>query len=183
MSNRFFIAVMGAMALVVALTQPGRAEVTVKSQDGTLELTLPNGWREIKKDGKEGAALQAAGKGARVAVREYPKADFDDLKAAATFVARRLSRKLPDVEPKTSDIKINGKPAIRMEAEGTEPNGVNKGYVITVFEDNARYIGVIVSANASAFVKQKQALERLAGQLKVGKAASPAVAPVAPAPQ
>ena len=110
----------------------------------------------------------AAGKGARVSVRTYPKADFDNLEAATTFVSRRLTKKLPDVKPTSSEIKVNGKPAMRLVAQGTEPNGVNKGYIITVFEGATSYIGVVVSANASAFDKQKALLEGIAGQVKLG---------------
>jgi hypothetical protein len=175
---RLSIALMAAMALVAALAPPSHAEVTVKSQDGLLELTLPNGWSE--KHGGENAEIQAAGKRARVAVRTYPKADFNDLKAAANFETRKLlEKRLPGVEPEISDVKVNGKPAIRIEAEGTDPSGLNKGYLITVLEGSTMYISVVASANSSAFAKEKQVLAGFADKLKLN--APPA--PNSPAPQ
>ena len=42
------------MTLIAALSLPAHAEVTLKSQDGTMELTLPNGWKESAgKGGRE----------------------------------------------------------------------------------------------------------------------------------
>ena len=43
MSIRSAVTAVAAMALVAIFAQVARADVTFKSQDGTLEITLPNG--------------------------------------------------------------------------------------------------------------------------------------------
>ena len=83
-----------------------------------------------------------------------------------------------DVEPKFSDVQVNGKPAVRVELEGTEPSGVKVGYLITVVEADKMYISIVGTGNASAFAKQKQLLSDLPNQLKVtGQRNAPAATP------
>lgn len=193
MSIKFSIILVGAMALVAALAQPSRADVSFKSQDGVLEITLPNGWHQAKKGGGENNEIRAAGHGARVTVREHAKEDFKDLKAAASFMAAKLKKKFTDAEPKFEDIQVNGKPAVLVSMEGTEPSGVKKAYLLTVLEADAVYVSITASGNAAAFAKEKQILAGLANQLKVTaasapppaapQAAAPATTPAAPKPR
>jgi hypothetical protein len=172
-----------AMALVAAFVQAARADITFKSQDGTLEITLPNGWHEAKQGGPE-AKIHVAGQGTRVTIREHAKEDFKDIKAVANFLSERLKKRFTDVEPKFSEVQVNGKPAVRVELEGTEPSGVKVGYLITVVESDKTYISIAGTGNASAFAKQKQLLSDLPNQLKVTASAAPpaAAAPAAAAP-
>ena len=127
-----------------------------------------------------------AGQGTRVTIREHAKEDFKDIKAVANFLSERLKKRFTDVEPKFSDVQVNGKPAVRVELEGTEPSGVKVGYLITVVEADKMYISIAGTGNASAFAKQKQLLSDLPNQLKVTASAAPAAAPpaaaAAPAP-
>jgi hypothetical protein len=180
----------GAATLVglLALVQPAHADITFKSQDGTLEITLPNGWHEAKQGGPE-VKIHVAGQGTRVTVRTHAKEDFKDIKAVATFLGERLKKKFTDAEPKFEDVQVNGKPAIRLDLEGTEPSGVKVGYLITVIDTDAAYISIMGTGNASAFARQKPLLEDLANQLKVTTASAspppptpPAAAPPPPAP-
>jgi hypothetical protein len=173
------MALLGATMLVAALAQPSRAD-TFKSQDGLLELTLPNGWHQAKKGGGENMAIHAAGHGTRIAVREHAKEDYKDIKALSNFLASKMKKKFTDAEPKLDDIQVNGKPAILVDIEGTEPNGVKKGYLITVLEADAMYISITASGNAAAFAKEKQLLGGLANQLKVTAASAPPPASAAP---
>jgi len=183
MSIRFVTALMGTMILVAALASPSRADVTFKSQDGVLELTLPNGWHEAKKGAGENSEIRAAGHGARVTVREHAKEDFKDLKAVANFLSAKLKKRFTDAEPKLEDIQVNGKPAVQVSIEGTEPSGVKKAYLVTVVESDAVFVSITASGNAAAFAKEKQILAGLANQLKVTTAsAAPAAAPQAPTP-
>jgi len=185
MSIRFSVAAVAATALIAAFVQAAHADVTFKSQDGVLEITLPNGWHEAKQGGPE-AKIHVAGQGTRVTVREHAKEDFKDMKAVATFLAERLKKRFTDAEPKFEDAQVNGKPAIRVDLEGTEPSGVRVGYLVTVVEADTMYISIMGTGNASAFAKQKQLLADLANQLKVTPAstaaAPPAAAPPATAP-
>ena len=126
MSIRSAIVVVGAIGLAAAFVQAAHADVTFKSQDGALEITLPNGWHEAKQSGPE-AKIHVAGQGTRVTVREHAKEDFKDIKAVATFLADRLKKRFTDAEPKFEDVQVNGKPAVRMELEGTEPSGAQGG--------------------------------------------------------
>lgn len=141
------------------------ADVTVKSQDGTLELTLPNGWRELTPEGRATKIAASDGLGARIIVRVYSKEDFKDIKAVANFTVGTL--KLEGAEPKTEDAQVNGKPAVHINLVGTEPNGMRRGFAITVFEGDGVYIDTIGGAPASAFTKQAQVLAGIASKLKV----------------
>ena len=71
-------------AAVVAFCPPAYADMTVKSQDGTMELALPNGWHEAKPEGPLSKIVATDGKGSRVVVRVYPKEDFKDVKTLGT---------------------------------------------------------------------------------------------------
>ena len=183
MSIRSAIVVVGAIGLAAAFVQAAHADVTFKSQDGALEITLPNGWHEAKQSGPE-AKIHVAGQGTRVTVREHAKEDFKDIKAVATFLADRLKKRFTDAEPKFEDVQVNGKPAVRMELEGTEPSGVRVGYLITVIDSDKTYISIMGTGNASAFAKHKQLLSDLANQLKVTTASAtpPAATPPAATP-
>jgi hypothetical protein len=184
MSIRSAVAAIGAMALVVTFVQGARADITFKSQDGSLEITLPNGWHEAKQSGPE-AKIHVAGQGTRVTIREHAKEDFKDMRAVANFLAERLKKRFTDVEPRFSDVQINSKPAVRVELEGVEPSGVKVGYIITVLDGDKSYISIMGTGNASAFAKQKQLLADLPNQLKVtttASAAPPAATPPAATP-
>jgi hypothetical protein len=182
MSIRSNVAVAAAMAVAAAaFAQPAHAEVTFKSQDGVIEITLPNGWHEAKQGGPE-SKIHVAGQGTRITVREHPKEDFKDVKAVATFLSDRLKKRFTDAEPKFEDVQVNGKPAARVSLEGTEPSGVKVGYVITVVDAGPMYVSVMGTGNASAFAKQRQLLADAANQLKITAATPPAPPPPPPAP-
>jgi hypothetical protein len=183
MSIRFSLALAGAIALVAAAAQPSRADVTFKTEDGLLEITLPNGWHQAKKGVGENTQIHAAGHGAHVIVREHSKEDFKDLKAVATFLAGKLKKKFTDAEPKFEDMQVNNMPAVLISMEGTEPSGVKKAYLVTVVQADSMYVSITASGNAAAFAKSKQVLAGLANQLKITTASSaaPAAAPQPPA--
>jgi hypothetical protein len=167
---------MAATAAVSLFALPARADVTVKSQDGSMELALPNGWHELAPEGATAKIVGTDGHGARIIVRVHNKEDFKDIKAVANFAVGRL--KLTDGEPKTEDVQLNGKPAVRVTVVGTEPEGMRLGFVITVFESDGLYLVVTGRAPASVFTKQEQVLEGMAGQLKI----TPVAAAAAPSP-
>ena len=172
-----------AIAVVAQFALPAYADVTVKSQDGAMELAVPNGWHEVTPEGAATKLVATDGHGSRVIVRVYSKEDFKDIKAVANFTATGF--KLDDAQSKSEDVQVNGKPAVSMNLTGTEPNGLRLGLVITVFEADGMYVGVIGRAPVSVFTKQAPVLAGLAKALKitpVAAAATPAPAP-ATAPQ
>jgi hypothetical protein len=170
------------IALCIAFALPARADITLKSQDGTLELTVPNGWREAKPAGPAIKIQAMSGRGSIVMVRVVSREDFTDFKSFANAGVERLKRNMPDADAKVEDIQINGKPAIRAHIEGTQANGRKRGFLLTFLEADGIFIDVITSANASVFKAEEEALAGLASQLKISTAsATPAPAPAAPA--
>jgi hypothetical protein len=171
------------------LAAPARADSVVKSPDGMMELSVPNGWHEMKPEGPRTKVLAVDGRGGRVAVRVFSKEDFKDLKAVAGYAVGQLN--LIDTPEKTfQDIQVNKTPAVRLSFVGTEPNGMRRGFVITVFEVGGQYINVVASTIASSFAKDTPVLEAFANQLvtSTGPSATTApapgtAAPAAPKPQ
>jgi hypothetical protein len=170
------------VGLFVALAVPVKAD-TLKSQDGTLQLTLPNGWRETKTPGPAIKISATSGRGALVMVRTVPKEDFVDFKSFASAGIGRFKKNMPDADPTVEDISINGTPAIRATLTGTEPSGLRKAFVLTFLNANGMFINVITSVNMSAFDAEKQAMQGMAAQLKIVGGPPPAApSPAAPSP-
>lgn len=161
------------VAIVAALSTPAFADMTVKSEDGTLELALPNGWHEGKAEGPSSKLVALDGRGSRVVVRVYPKDDFKDAKTVANFTVEKL-KLLDNDGAKPEDVKVNGHPAIRLNLKGTQSSGMRAGFVITVFENNGMYFEVMGRASAADFEKQAQVLTGFADQLKITPAAGEA---------
>jgi len=157
---------LAVVATVAAFSPPAYADMTVKSQDGTMELALPNGWHEVKPEGPASKIVAADGKGSRVVVRTYPKEDFKDAKTAANFAIEKL-KLLDNDGAKSEDVQVNGKPAVRLNLTGTQSSGMRAGFVITVFENGDMYVDVMGKSDASAFAKQAQLLGDFANQLKI----------------
>ena len=169
-------------AAAIAIFAPfAHAEMIVKSQDGAMELTLPNGWHELKPEGAATKVLAGDGRGGRVAVRTFSKEDFKDMKAVVSFVASRL-KLIDNPEQKIQDLEVNGKPAARVTFVGTQPNGMRRGFIITVFELGADYVDVTASSNASSFTKDGPILEAFAKQLVVASAPPASGPPPKPQP-
>jgi hypothetical protein len=176
--------VVTTLALAAALSLPARAEVTLKSQDGTMQLTLPNGWKESK--GRErNAKLQATdGRGASIVISEHPKEDFKDLKTFGNFLNERMKKIVPDADPpKMEDTQIDGKNAIRMTIKGTLASGQNVHAITTAVETEKSYLRIMVRATASNFSRQKQVLEGLPNQLKIAAAGGSAATATPAQPQ
>ncbi len=175
---------LAALAAIALVSLPAYADMTVKSSDGSMELALPNGWHDVKPEGASTKIAATDGHGTRVVVRVYPKEDFKDAKAVATFAVNKL--KLSDNDGvKTEDIEIGGKPAVRMSIVGTQASEMRAGYLITIVDSGSEYIEVQGRTDASSFAKQTPVLQALASALKVvptsTSAETPAPAPVAPA--
>lgn len=168
-----------AVAASIGLGWPARADTTIKSQDGTVELTVPNGWREGKPFGPGIKVVALSARGATVLVRVVSKEDFRDLKAVVDVALERLKKNMPDAEPKMEDVKVNDKPAIRVSVEGTQANGQRKGFLLTFFETDGNYVDVAATANASIFKSEEPVLAGLAGQVKILPATG-AAAPTTP---
>jgi hypothetical protein len=165
--------VVAALTTGAAFCSPAYADMTLKSQDGSMELARPNGWHEAKSEGALAKLAATDGHGSRVVVRVYPKEDFKDAKTVMNFAVGKL--KLVDNSGvKPEDIQVGGKPAVRLNLTGTQSTGMRAGFVITVFESEGQYVDVVGKSDASDFAKQTPVLQAFAGQLKITKPAAAA---------
>jgi len=168
------------LAGLVAFAAPARADTTIKSDDASVEITVPNGWRQTKA-AASAIQIQVTNGRAVVLVRVASKEDYKDLKSFATVASQRFMKNLTDAEPKFEDVQVNGKPAIRVSAEGTQNNGIRRGYVLTFVDTDGMFVEVVGIANASAFKAEQQTIADMAGKVKIlaaagGAASSPAAA-------
>ncbi len=165
--------VMVAFAAFAAFAAPARADSTIKSDDSSVEITVPNGWRQTKPATPK-IQIQATNGRSIVVVRVANKEDFKDLKSFATVGSSRFIKRFVDAEPKTEDVQVNGNPAIRISAEGTQESGQRRGCVLTFVDAGGTFIEVMGVANASAYAAEQQTLADLAGRVKLLAAAGPA---------
>jgi hypothetical protein len=173
-------AALAVLAGLLALASPARADTTIKSDDSSVEITVPNGWRQTKTVSPK-IQIQATNGRAVILVRIAAKEDYRDFKSFAAVGSERFVKKFVDAEPKTEDVQVNGSPAIRVSAEGTEINGKRRGFVITFIDTGGMYVEVIGIANASAFGAEQQTMADLAGRVKVLAAAGTGPAAQTPA--
>jgi hypothetical protein len=179
--------VMVAVAALVALTFLGasaRADSTIKSDDASVQITVPNGWRQTKPL-SPAIQIQVTNGRATILVRVGLKEDYKDLQSFAQVVSQRFTKSFIDAEPKFEDVQVNGKPAIRVSAMGTQSNGVRRGFVMTCVDTDGRFVEVVGIAAASAFQAEQQLMADMAGRVKVLDAvgAGPAAQmPAAPPP-
>ena len=151
-------------------------KVKAKSSEGSLQLTLPNGWHDVEPEGEYTKIAVTNSKGARVVVRAYPKEDFKDAKAFANFAVTKL--KLSDNSGvKREDIEINGNTAVRLNVVGTASNNMRVGYLITIIESEHIYVEIIGRTDAYSFPKETQVLGAFASALKFTSSIVPAPAP------
>jgi hypothetical protein len=174
------IVLVALVAAVAGFARPALADTTIKSEDGTVQITVPNGWREGKPLGPSIKVQAHSARGALVLVRVASKEDFKDLKSFANVGLERFKKNMPDAEPKVEDIQMDNKPAIRITLEGMQANGQRRGILLTVFESDGNYIDVVAMANASVFKTEEPVLAGLASQVKI--LASPDTAPAATPP-
>jgi hypothetical protein len=172
--------VLAALAGFTAFALPASADTTLKSDDSSVEITVPNGWRQTKTATPK-IQIQATNGRAIVVVRIASKEDFKDLKSFAAVGSSRFIKRFVDAEPKTEDVQVNGNPAIRISAEGTQDNGQRRGCVITFIDAGASFIEVMGIANASAFATEQQTMADLASKVKIVASAT-AAPPATPAP-
>jgi hypothetical protein len=172
--------IVAALAVLVAFALPALADTTIKSDDASVELTVPNGWRQTKST-FPAIQIQVTNGRAFILVWAVSKEDYKDLKSFAQVGSSKLLGKLTDAEPKFEDVQVNGKPAIRVSAEGTLSSGVRRGYIMTFLDTDGMFVDVTGIANASAFKAEQQTLVDMAGHVKVLAAAGTAPAAQAPA--
>jgi negative regulator of genetic competence, sporulation and motility len=144
-------------------------------------LTVPNGWRQTKTAAPV-IQIQATNGRAVVLVRSAQKEDYRDLKSFAQTGSQRFMKKLTNAEPKSEDVQVNGKPAIRVSAVGTQANGVRRGYVLTFVDTDTMFVEVVCIASASAFKTEQATLVDMANRVKILGAAGPAPSAQLPTP-
>jgi hypothetical protein len=159
-------AALAVLAGFLVLASPARADTTITSDDSSVEITVPNGWRQTKTASPK-IQIQATNGRAVILVRVAAKEDYRDFTSFVAVGSDRFIKKFVDAEPKTEDVQVNGSPAIRVSAEGTEINGKRRGFVITFFDAGGMFVEVIGIANASAFGAEQQTMAELASRVKV----------------
>ena len=167
--NTRIIAMVGLAALV-ACALPAHADTTIKSDDASVEITVPNGWRQAKPL-SPAIQIQATNGRAAILVRVASKEDFKDLKSFAQVASARVMKNVTDAEPKFEDVQVNGKSAIRVSATGTQSNGVRRGYIMTFIDTDGKFVEVVGISNASGFQAEQQSMSDMAGRVKVLEAA------------
>jgi hypothetical protein len=164
------ISVMVGLAVLVAFALPAHADTTIKSDDASVEITVPNGWRQTKPR-SPAIQIQVTNGRAAVFVRVASKEDYKDLKSFAEVASSRITKNFTDAEPKFEDVPVNGKPAIRVSATGTQSNGMRRGYVMTFVDTDGKFVEVVGITGASAFQAEQQSMADMAGRVKVLAAA------------
>lgn len=163
-------AVTAFAAILASVSLPARADSTIKSEDSSVEITVPNGWRQTKAANPK-IQIEATNGRAVIVVRVASKEDYKDLKSFATVGSSRFLKRFVDADPKTEDIQVNGNPAIRISAQGTQDNGQRRGCVLTFIDAGPSFLEVMGIANASSFATEQQIMGDLAGKVKVLAAA------------
>src|SRR5262245_56030080 len=102
---------------------PAHADTTIKSDDASVEITVPNGWRQTK-PASPAIQIQATNGRAVILVRVASKEDYKDLKSFAQVASARVMKNVTGAEPKFEDVQVNGKSAIRVSATGTQSSGI-----------------------------------------------------------
>jgi hypothetical protein len=169
-----------ALAGLVAFALPARADSTIKSDNASVELTVPNGWRQTKPL-SPAIQIQATNGRAVILVRVASKEDYKDLKSFAQVVSSRFTKDLTDAEPKFEDVQVNGNTAIRVSAEGTQSNGMRRGYIMTFIDTDGMFVQVVGIASASAFQAEQKTMADMAGRVKVLAATGAGPTPQTPA--
>src|SRR5262245_27752858 len=162
--------VMVGLAALGAYAFPAHADTTIKSDDATVEITVPNGWRQTK-PASPAIQIQATNGRAAILVRVASKEDYKDLKSFAQVASARVVKNVTDAEPKFEDVQVNGKSAIRVSAMGTQSNGVRRGYIMTFVDTDGKFLEVVGISNASGFQSEQQSMSDMAGRVKVLAAA------------
>jgi hypothetical protein len=151
-------------------------DVKAESSEGSLQLALPHGWRDVTPEGESTKIAAINGKGARVVVRVYPKEDFKDAKAFSNFVITKL--KLSDSsDVKKDNIQVNGNTAVRLSVVGTASDEMRVGYLITILESERNYVEVMGRADAYSFPKETPVLGAFASALKFTFSTAPTPPP------
>jgi hypothetical protein len=152
-----------ALILSVVFAPRSRAAITLKSLDETIEISLPDGWKEqpIPAGTSEALEIFAINErlGSEVLVTVDEAGDaviaLDDY---MSLVLANLTKKYPDLvhkDPKTT--RINGKDALRCEYTATE-EGHKIGCVLTVVKVGTQFRMVTGLTAVENFTRLKSAL-------------------------
>jgi hypothetical protein len=149
------------LSLVIAACS--NAAITLKSLDESLQISLPDGWRELPIPPGTSEALEIVavndrlGSEVLVTVEEAGDANIaiDDY---MSLVLTNLTKRYPDLthaEPKT--VRVNGKDGIRCEYKATE-DGHKIGCVLTVVKVGTQFQMVTGLTAIENFMRLRSAL-------------------------
>jgi hypothetical protein len=152
-----------ALMLCAGFASRSRAAVTIKSLDETIQISLPDGWKEERVPPGTSEALEIVAMNQKldsevlVTVEEAGDTvlSLDDYMSQ---VLGNLTKKFPDLthsDPKTT--RINGKDAIRCEYKATV-EGRKAGCVLTVVKVGTEFQMVTGLTSAENFTRLRSAL-------------------------
>ena len=131
--------------------------VTITTPDGAVQALLPAGWETMEPKGvvlQKEAKLFAQNRSAQIylGVVSVAKADYRSLEVAAELSLKDQLAKLGDAQPTSlTPLTVNGRSALRYEVSGFASNGVKVGFLVTVIEQDTRYVKVGFWTVASKF--------------------------------
>ena len=170
MNTRISVMVVG-LAVLVAFALPAHADTTIKSDDASVEITVPNGWRQTKPR-SPAIQIQVTNGRAAVFVRVASKEDYKDLKSFAEVASSRELRRI--LRMPSRSLRMFPSMASRrsgFQATGTQSNGMRRGYVMTFVDTDGKFVEVVGITGASAFQAEQQSMADMAGRVKVLAAA------------
>jgi len=136
----------------------------LRSQDGSIQITLPKGWKEDK-DLHDDAVLQASDRLTEkyVIVLSDSKEDFEEMSLAKHSEITRGSILEGLSSPQVTgpvELTINGSPAIQYEIRGGTEN-IKVVYFHTTVETSGMFYQVLAWTLKSRFEKNKSDLQEV----------------------
>jgi hypothetical protein len=164
-----------ALLLSSPLPQSARAAgaPALTSQDGRVQLQLPDGWHVQAVDQKYVRRL-GSNDHYFVALISNNKEDYTGLKAYSQIAVDGIVHKVKDAKASEGrPVKLGEFPALRYEITGTTDKGVRLGYVLTVVETKGYFNQVLSWTMKSQFATYKLKMGELANGVHE-RAAAPA---------
>ena len=162
---------LGALFSALFLAVDCRAAITIKSLDETIQISLPDGWKEEAVPPGTSEALEIIAFNERLNARLFVTVEeagdtvisLDDYMGATLNQLKNKYSDLTHTDPKS--IRINGKDAIRCEYKATE-NGVKIGCVMTVLKVDTHFELVDGATAVESFPRLRSALGTYAEKVK-----------------
>ena len=168
MRTRFLLAMTLALTLATPLVAEGGSEKTVRSSDGLLEISIPDGWSNVELN--EAAEIQVGTEeqSAYLIVLIEKKADLFgwniDRHSRVTLGSLLADVDLPKISGPKS-LKIGAFPAVQYEIRGAS-GGTNVVYLHTTVETPVLFAQVLAWTVPSQESAMRKQLEKAISSLR-----------------